>query len=382
MAVALAAGVLLRLLTAYVSVGTNDILSWEKFALFIDQHSLTGLYAADTDFNHPAAMGYYALLVLKAADLTGGSFYFLFKLPVIFADLLCISLIFRVWRGSDARSAAVLYSLSLVAILISSYHGNTDTFYCVLSLLSAWLIEGKNRPLLSGLALGLALNVKLIPVIFVFPLVLSLKTRRDVSRWSAGFAVGIMPLLLSWILIGDSFAGNVFRYKPYLEYWGIPMFLLLSRNNNPEYQGLITFLLNTWAEWSKVLILVFSLAISLAARVTGRFSLYETMALSSAAFLIFAPGFGLQYFAVTGIMLMSCNLIWGLRFSVLAGFAALSAYYYALVSWDPVLSLHYRSVSKGVCFIYSLVWLLLICYLLESIFMRSKMDPEGQARSL
>ena len=66
-----------------------------------------------------------------------------------------------------------------VRILVSGYHGNTDAVYAMLSLLAVYLLQDRNRPLLAGLALGLAINIKLIPVLLIPPLVLAAQSIRE-----------------------------------------------------------------------------------------------------------------------------------------------------------------------------------------------------------
>src|SRR2546425_31317 len=71
--------------------------------------------------------------------------------------------------------ATACYWLSPAAILISAYHGNTDTAVAFFLLLSVWLAT-KQRIVSSGTALGASLWVKL-PGILALPSLLILFRR-------------------------------------------------------------------------------------------------------------------------------------------------------------------------------------------------------------
>ena len=51
------------------SIGTNDAVAWEQFALGIREHGLFALYAKEGTFNHPPLMGLLAWFSLEASSL-------------------------------------------------------------------------------------------------------------------------------------------------------------------------------------------------------------------------------------------------------------------------------------------------------------------------
>ena len=64
----------------------------------------------------------------------------------------------------QAWRAAAVFSTSLVSIVVTGHHGNTDSACAVLTLAAVALIADGRRPFVAGLAFAAALNVKLIPL--------------------------------------------------------------------------------------------------------------------------------------------------------------------------------------------------------------------------
>src|SRR5690606_23081591 len=97
-------------------------------------------------------------------------------------------------RGSELLGSAAFaaYGLSLSCIVISAHHGNTDAIYFFLAFLAAYCME-RRAPFWAGVALGAALNVKLIPVLLALPLASSCSNRRDFVRYVLGGSLGAIP---------------------------------------------------------------------------------------------------------------------------------------------------------------------------------------------
>jgi len=57
---ATAGGFLVRLALVAVSLGSNDIFTWEIFGRWIAQRGLFDLYQLNPTFNHPPLPGYYS----------------------------------------------------------------------------------------------------------------------------------------------------------------------------------------------------------------------------------------------------------------------------------------------------------------------------------
>ena len=332
-------GIVVRLLIAWMSYGTNDAVSFWEFAVQIDQHGLLWMYRNVPLFNHPPLIGYWALAAMKlTAEAAPERFPFIFKLPVIAADVLAAYLL---WRIGKARSGpklgatlAAVFCWSPVAILVSGYHCNTDNIYAALCLLSVFLMgidrpdsatSARGRFLLAGLALGAAINVKLIPVLLIPPLLLSCPDWRSASRFAAGLAIAALPYLLPVLLAGEDFYRNVLAYRSQTNRWGL-VFLLVEAQREQALRG--------WAEWVQPLYLRYApwviilLVIALGAlnRRWPAWNRATLCALCLAIFLILAPGFGAQYLVILLPLLFIADFRFAVGYSLLAGTFMLLVY--------------------------------------------------------
>ena len=100
----------------------------------------------------------------------GITFPFLLRLPGIIADFVVILLLLRI-RENESRLrlpiwTLVLFALSPLSIMVSGYHGNTDSVMAMLLLFSVYFCS-RDQPTLSGLSLRLSVQVKIIPLLFL-----------------------------------------------------------------------------------------------------------------------------------------------------------------------------------------------------------------------
>lgn len=331
-----ASGTALRVILALCSRGTNDIDSWEYFARQAQRHGAVWMYEHVPLWNHPplmAAMG--AGLRTLAASL-GWGFAPAFKLAPIAGDVLAQLLVFAVWLGRTgeprvALRALAVFSLSLDAILVSGYHGNTDPLVGAL-VLAACVAGDRRRYFWAGLLLAAAVNVKLIPLLLV-PLLAAQAGRREVMRFAAGAALGAIPFLPVLWHAGSAFARNALAYRSNFDNWGIPLLIRtpwhVARKLGMEglaeammgvkgaYVAAAPYVvigavlvMTAWCRWG-----------------SGRaLSIYERTALGLALFLVLTPGFGVQYTAIVGPVLLAASLGWGFWWATLAGLFVASVY--------------------------------------------------------
>lgn len=332
------AGIGLRVVLALVSRGTNDIVSWEVFGHQIAEHGLLWMYGNVPLWNHPPLMGYMAEGLCALAPALGWAFPPTFKLVPIAADALSALLIFHVWwaRTSDyrtARRALLWFTFSLNALLVSGYHGNTDPIVGALVLAACVAVERRHY-LVGGALLAAAINVKLIPLL-VAPLLVARSTPREIARFTGGLALGTLPFLPVLWLAGDGFVSQAAAYRSNFDNWGIPLFIRAA-----EYHGAAS------AEWwtqayirvGPVLIIAGVLALAASARWAQRSSPYERAALGLAIFLILAPGFGVQYTAILGPVLLVVSQRWGAAWAVASGLFLLVVYATFLTGEFPLYS--------------------------------------------
>lgn len=304
-----------KLWLAATTFGSNDVHAWIDFTQGAREHGLFDLYGHEyyTQYNHPPLTGVWLVAVNWLADAGVADVPFLIRVPAIVADVVTALLVFELVRIGrsivDAGIASVLVSLSPALIVISGFHGNTDAVFVMFALLSAHLVA-RERPLAAGVAIALAISVKLVPIVIVPVLVAHLlrSGHRNLVRFAVGGAAVFVPLwgpvlILSW----SEFRENVLAYRGslYLFRWGLPQFL--SWGHAPDEWS------TTFAASGGVVLLV--CAVLPAALVWRRPNAFiPAVGLSLSLLLVLTPAFGMQY------------LCWPLSAAYLVGTVPATAY--------------------------------------------------------
>ncbi|MDA2929807.1 glycosyltransferase 87 family protein [Acidobacteria bacterium AH-259-O06] len=342
-------GLFARFVLSALSEGSDDIRYWQQFAESISQHGLYQLYVTNPLFNHPPLMGYLAAGSLWLSQWLDAPFSFFFKFPVIVAEVLSAVIVGSIWarrRGKMGGALAMfLYAWAIGPILFSGFHGNTDSLCAFLALLAVFLIEEKRRHFAGGLALAAAINVKLIPLLLLLPLISSYRSGPDLRRFVGGLSFFVLPLIPPLMYGGQSFYQNVFNYTSHINYWGVQWFLLVAMDlfwlgHFPRVAFLLHNMTIWYGNYGRVLVLCLILALSIYAYLISRYNRYELAAISLAVFLVFAPGFGIQYLAIIAPFLFSLSLRLGTIYSVLVGLFSGLVYYHFLIQWMPLATLH------------------------------------------
>lgn len=239
----LIAAVLIRVLVAAVSYGTNDAVLWREYAYLVNRFGLLHAWNYDPFLNHPPLPLGWAYLCFVFA---GSSFYvycLVLKVPAILGDLLAIRTIWQCAResGSDERRAitiATLFALNPLAILISSYHGNTDSLMAAL-LLCAFRFARIEKPFLAGLLLGAAINVKLAPVPCIVLLLAAARSWRGAANALLGLSLCAIPFVIPLIGAREAFIKQALFYLPLPTAWG-PMLPFSLNTTSVEWESLST----------------------------------------------------------------------------------------------------------------------------------------------
>jgi hypothetical protein len=368
-------GLGLRLLLGAVSVGTNDISLWYRYSAAIEANGLAALYAKEPLFNHPPLAGYLGRYSFTLARMLGLPFPYVFKVPTILADVLTAYLVWvvskrRLGLGSAHRALA-MYALSVCSILISAYHGNTDSLCCALAFLSLFLVEEKKRHFSGGLALAAAINVKLIPA-FIFPaMVMGYRSKKDCLVFTAGTSLGALPFVAMIIVAGHSFTKNVFQYNSIYELWGIQAFLYASEQLSMAMTSSTTNLVGDVSYFYSVLgryVVAISIAtLCLYVRVKTAGDRYEMCAMSIALFLLLAPGFGVQYAVYPVAFIFAVSLWWGAVYATVAGAFIVILYCHFVVSYLPLASWHVLPYPPRYALPATMTWGVLVAFLIARL---------------
>ncbi|HEY0082466.1 MAG TPA: hypothetical protein VGB61_06730 [Pyrinomonadaceae bacterium] len=367
-AVAAALAFLFKLYLALYTQGTLDAAAFADHLVKIEALGGVGAYRVSGAFNNPFNSPPFIIHFLKAlgwlTHSTALPFAFWLRLPCILADACSLLLVWKLLarspashlhapmprhntdappnalapsnataprdvpapRECDVPLLLIAFALSPVSIIISGFHGNTDPVMIFFVLLSAYLLEtqeGAWRVPLAAIAFGLALNIKVAPLIFAPVLWFYLPgMRRRIEYFGLAalvFLCGSLPYLLSDPAV---IAQSVFGYASIYGYWGwtqlaatwLPESLRFAR---PPHDVVGAHALAAAVGKWLMLALIVAAALWQNRRAHRRPPLPLQLGLAAALFLFLTPGFGSQY------------LSWLAPWVVFLGLRASLAYYIA-----------------------------------------------------
>jgi len=235
----------LKLLLAFLTAGAADITVWKDFVAHINECGVCVYHTGGmmqypggsrlNPFNHPPFIIHFLRFIDLVSLKTGFAFPAVFRSVTSLIDLGSIVVLYRIFQRENAFSplAFSLYILAPATILISGFHGNTDTVMIFFVLLAALLIS---KPWLAGAAFGMALNIKIVPVIFLAAFLLKCGREnklRFLGAVIAVFVLGSLPFLLQEPV---TIAKGVMGYAGFSGRWGLSraLFALLGPSSTYE----------------------------------------------------------------------------------------------------------------------------------------------------
>jgi hypothetical protein len=330
-----AGGLLLRVGLMLVSAGTNDAVSWRIFGRFIHDRGIVPLYESYPLFNHPPLMGYWAALSVALARRLGVDTIQVFRVAPLIGDGVTAFLLYRIWqtRSGCGALAVGLYAVTLCSVLVTGHHTNTDPLCAALCLLAVDQWQ-RRRSFSAGLALGGAINVKLFPVLLIPVLLLSQRGARSWLRASAGLGLAALPFLPVLFLAGAAFHRNAIAYNSVPEHWGLYGMLKLAAMQE-ALAPVAKPILHGFRTYGRWIVVVLAMGVAVAGRRwPRRWTPYELGFMTLASFLLFAPGFGVQYTVWVLPLLFAVGLGSAVVYGTLAGVFILAAYvHYGNGAW-------------------------------------------------
>jgi hypothetical protein len=297
---------LVKIGIALTTLGTNDVIAFYEFAKAIDTHGLAWTYEHSILFNHPPFVGYFlqGLAWLDHQPFfkeNGLTFPFFLRLPGIIADFVVVLLILSVIRKYPPLRppvwALLLFAASPVSIMITGFHGNTDPIL-VLFLVLATIMALRRRPLLCGLFLTLACQVKIIPLLLLPIFFFFWVEQSRASRFLASFLLSSFLFCLEPLLQSPApFVKNVLGYGSFWGVWGLTYCLRItglsdfhktSFFNLSQLQNAIILIL-------KVTIVLSILLLALRRRKLAPAALFASIGYAWIIFFVFSPGVAAQY---------------------------------------------------------------------------------------
>lgn len=321
-------GLAFRFWLANNSIGCQDADIWKEHADLIATRGGVGFAYEHPEleymqFNHPPLMGYWSVFARWASRADMVRFSFLMKLPGLLTEVMTAVLIWSIWSKRNARAAAgafAAYGISPTLIMVSGFHGNTDCAYAGLALLSFYLLCERNAPLLSGLALAAALNVKIMPVLLIPPLLAQCRSWRQVLLFSAGAAAAIVPFLPYLVATPYAMYRNMVSYNSLQMEWGLLAFLNYA-NDEAMLGGVFRRFTIEFIRNGRYLIVgsIVAMSVLAAFRAQRLRYQYQLGAAAWALFLVLTPGYGVQFSVSVLPLLFAANVGRATAYSVLAG---------------------------------------------------------------
>jgi hypothetical protein len=202
-------GATLRYFLATQTRGTQDCELWTQHAEGIAARGLIPYYAAEPLFNHPPFVGWVMARLGEVASAWGIEFRDLYRPIVATFDLLNIALVWLVLRENRLRwLVSGLYAVAPIALVLAGYHGNTDAVIAT-CLLGCVLLASSNRPILTGIVLGLSAWIKLPGLIAAPTIGFALPSWRDrILCALVALTVGSAGYAPAWMQASDYLAAN------------------------------------------------------------------------------------------------------------------------------------------------------------------------------
>jgi ALG6, ALG8 glycosyltransferase family len=298
---------LIKLWLAWHTQGTLDIPGYQDHLDKIREfgaaaYNMTGV------FGNPLNVPPFALHLVQVADLltrsTGIPFRFWWRLPSIAGDAGSLWLVWQIIKRSPQLKlsfpAVLFLALCPASIMISGIHGNLDPMMVFLALLSLFVLTVKRSVWVAALVFGMALNIKVVPLIFAPALFFYLP---DIGQRIRFFAVALGLFLLGSLpYIWQNPFGivrSVFGHAGMYSHWGWTLLLVLARHESvftgesgfrpPGVHGSIAVV-------AKYLLIAAIIAVSFWMNKQHRPPhLFIQFGAVTFLFMFFTPGFGAQY---------------------------------------------------------------------------------------
>lgn len=295
-----------KLVIAWNTFGTNDVLVFYLFGRTIAEGGLGAMYRTTILFNHPPLTAYYLQSIyelqrLPALENLGLTFPFLVRLPGILADFIVVAVLVDLGRRAPRFRvptwALILFALSPVSLMVSGYHGNTDPVMVMFLVLAAYFCA-RDQAALSGVFFALSVQVKIIPLL-LFPFFFFFWFhRRSFLRFALPAAMVSLALWFQPLFQFPAlFIKNVLSYSSYWGIWGISYLFRLS--GWQPFAEVSFFDLspaqNLVINLCKILIIAAVLLLAWRHRKADSRELWDTIGFAWLVFFAFAPGICTQY---------------------------------------------------------------------------------------
>lgn len=318
---------LLKLWISASTFGTNDVKYWGWFMHYVGTRDILSIYQEVEFYNHPPVMSVYLIILHKLLGDNSSWFPFVLRLPAIISDVITTLLVYtlaqRFFSEKRAVASALVVALSPVLIQISGFHGNTDPVFTCIVLLAAYTLLVTKRAITAGFLFGCAFSIKVVPLICIpYFFFMNPTWRSRVTFFGATFIALVCGFAYNIAHDAQGLLRNVFLYKSHLQVWGIselfPTVPLAVMDRGLKL-AIVTGLsaLAGWG-WLRRRYVTDERERLLIA--------FQTLGLTYLTFLVFTPGFGVQYLSWLVASTVFLNLGGAIGFNILGGAFLFSVY--------------------------------------------------------
>ncbi len=320
--IAAAIALLFKIAIAFNTFGTNDTVEFYRFAAELKRNGLKETYLHQVSFNHPPLVAHYLTAIYDLdhqplAQKNGITFPFLLRLPGIVADLVVVCALLALKKQQPQLRiptwALLLLAISPVSLMVSSFHGNTDSVMVMFLVLAACQCV-RNQPIWCGIFFALSCQIKIVPLLCL-PVFLFVWLER---RQSLSF---VLPLLLMTIALWSeplvhyplAYVRNVFGYGSFWGLWGVTYWLRQTGWSEFSRASFYGFSVAQEIIVSLLKLIIMAAVMVLAWRrrkMTSGRALFASLAYTWVIFFVLSPGIGAQYlvWAAPFILVLSPQL--------------------------------------------------------------------------
>ena len=337
----------LKLFLALTSSNTFDSIAFVEFLHRAREAGDLGLYgfrgSYNNIFNFPPPMIHVIKTLGALADSTGVPFKFWLRALPSLAD---VGSFFLVWQLMATHKnlfiLLLLLALCPISIVISGHEGNVDGLMIFFVLLSIWSVELRKSTWWGGIAFGLALSVKFVPLLWLPTFFFYIPKVSSKAKCLAGAAVCFSLLSLPFLVQAPiTIIRQLLGYGSIYGAWGFSKLAVMQFGQpnmlHPPYDP-------TGAHAVFAAILKYGLIATICvvsywmSHRPNKPDLFIQCGIVVALFLFLTPGFGVQY------------LVWLVPFTIAAGLRATVIYHVIGSVYIALAFGHWPSVSRALSY--------------------------------
>jgi uncharacterized membrane protein len=195
-------------------------------------------------------------------------------------------------------------------------------------LLAIYFIK-KDNVIASGLAYGLSVCIKIVPLILAFIFIFYIKGRYKKIIFSLSFLTIVLTIFSPYLInAGHSFISNVFLYTSFPGMWGVCGILKAVFNKNAFIIALFHKIYRFCGLYVILIFLMAMLVLSSKALINKKLDLIEGVFLIFCLFLAVVPGFGVQYLSWLSFFSVMVLPVLGVIYLLVGGFFLCWVYAY------------------------------------------------------